>query len=180
MYKSDQISIFLANMFVFLARAHPKWYYISIGSCCSVTKSCSTLRNFMDCITPGFSVLHYVPEFEPSNHFILCRPLLCLPSMFPSIRVFSSKLALCIRQPKCWSFNFSMGPSNEYSGLISFRTDLFLPPCGPRNAQESSLAPQFEGINSSAFSLLYGPILTSLHDNGENNIFHYTRLLLAK
>ena len=79
----------------------------------------------MDCITPGFPVLHYVPEFKPSNHLILCYPLLLLPTMFPSIRVFSSKLALCIRQPKYWSFNFSMGPSNEYSGLISFRTDLF-------------------------------------------------------
>ena len=59
----------------------------------------------------------------PSNHFILCRPLLLLPSIFPSIRVFSNESALCIRWPKYWSFSFSINPSNEYSGLISFRMD---------------------------------------------------------
>ena len=59
----------------------------------------------------------------PSNHLILCRPLLLLPSIFPSIRVFSNESVLCIRWPKDWSFSFSSGPSNEYSGLISFRLD---------------------------------------------------------
>ena len=58
-----------------------------------------------------------------SSHLILCRPLLLLPSIFPSIRVFSNESALCIRWPKCWSFSFSISPSNEYSGLISFRMD---------------------------------------------------------
>jgi len=57
------------------------------------------------------------------NHLILCRPLLLLPSVFPSIKVFSNELALCIRWPKYWSFNFSISPSNEYSGVISFRID---------------------------------------------------------
>ena len=61
----------------------------------------------------------------PSNHLILCRPLLLLPSTFPSIRVFSNELALCIRWPECWNFSFSISPSNEYSGLISFRIDWF-------------------------------------------------------
>ena len=61
----------------------------------------------------------------PSNHLILCHPLLLLPSIFPSIRVFSSESILCIRWPKYWSFNFSISPSNEYSGLISFRIDWF-------------------------------------------------------
>ena len=61
----------------------------------------------------------------PSNHFILCHPLLLLPSIFPSIRVFSSESILCIRWPKCWSFSFSISPSNEYSGLVSFRMDWF-------------------------------------------------------
>ena len=61
----------------------------------------------------------------PSNHLILCHPLLLLPSVFPSIRVFSSESALCIWWPKYWSFSFSISPSNEYSGLISFRTDWF-------------------------------------------------------
>ena len=59
----------------------------------------------------------------PSNHLILCRPLLFPPSVFPSIRVFSSELVLCIRWPKHWTFSFSIGPSNEYSGLIFFRMD---------------------------------------------------------
>ena len=61
----------------------------------------------------------------PSNHFILCRPLLLLPSTLPSIRVFYNESVLCIRWPKYWSFSFSISPSNEYSGLISFRTDWF-------------------------------------------------------
>ena len=61
----------------------------------------------------------------PSNHLILCRPLLLLSSVFPSIRVFSNELALCIRRPKYWSFSFSISPSNEYSGLTAFRNDWF-------------------------------------------------------
>ena len=61
----------------------------------------------------------------PSNHLILCRPLLLLPSVFPSIRIFSNELSLYIRWPKYWSFSFSTSPSNEYSGLISFRIDWF-------------------------------------------------------
>ena len=61
----------------------------------------------------------------PSNHLILCRPLLFPPSIFPSIRVFSNGSALCIKWPKYWSFSFSISPSNEYLGLISFRVDLF-------------------------------------------------------
>ena len=80
----------------------------------------------------GSSVLHYLLEFAQiqvcesmmlSDFLILCHPLLLLPSIFPSIRVFSSELALCIRWPKYWNFSFSIGPSNEYSVLISFRID---------------------------------------------------------
>ena len=66
-----------------------------------------------------------IRSVKPSNHLILCRPLLLLPSIFPSIRVFSNELALCIRWPKYWSFSCSISPSNEYSGLISFRIDWF-------------------------------------------------------
>ena len=84
---------------------------------------------------PGLSVHHQLPEFTqtvchlpiesvmPSHHLILCRPLLLLPSIFPSIRVFSNESVLPIRWPKYWSFSFSISPSNEYSGLISFRMD---------------------------------------------------------
>ena len=84
--------------------------------------------------TPGLPVHHQLLEFTqtqsiesvmPSNHLILCHPLLFLPSIFPSIRVFSNESALCIRCPKFWSFSFSISPSNEYSGLISFRMDWF-------------------------------------------------------
>ena len=66
-----------------------------------------------------------IESVMPFNHFIPCHPLFLLPSVFPSIRVFSSELVLCIRWSKCWSFSFSISPSNEYSGLISFRMDWF-------------------------------------------------------
>ena len=99
----------------------------------------------------------------PSNHFILCRPLLLLPSIVPSIRVFSNESVLCIRWPKYWGFCFSISPSNEYSRLISFRMD-WLAPCSPRDSQESSPTPQFKSINSSALSFLHSPTLTSIHD----------------
>ena len=86
------------------------------------------------CSTSCFLALHYllsllrlvsVESVMPSNHLILCRPLLLLPSVFPSIKVSSNESALCIRWPKYWSFSFSISPSNEYSGLISFRIDWF-------------------------------------------------------
>ena len=70
-------------------------------------------------------ILMSMASMVPSSHLILCCPLLGLPSVFPSIRVFSSVSALCIRWPKCWSFSFSISPSNEYLGMISFRIDKF-------------------------------------------------------
>ena len=73
--------------------------------------------------TQSLVKLMSIASVMPSNHLILCRPLLLLPSIFPSIRVFSNELALHIRWPKYWSFSFSISPSNEYSGLISFRMD---------------------------------------------------------
>ena len=88
----------------------------------------------MDCSTPGFPAHHQrqsllkltsIESVMPSNHLILFRPLLLLPSIFPSIRVFSNESVLFIRWPKYWSFSFSISPSNEYSGLISFRIDWF-------------------------------------------------------
>ena len=101
--------------------------------CYSVTKLCPTLCNPMDCSMPGFPVLHYsrnllklmsTESVMPSKHLIiLCCPLLFLPSIFSSIRVFSNGLSLHIRWPKYWSFSIS--PSNVYSGLISFKIDSF-------------------------------------------------------
>ena len=80
----------------------------------------------MDCRTPGFP-LHQIESVIQSNHLILCHPLLLLPSIFPSIRVFSNESVLHIRWPKYWSFSFSISPCNEYSRLISFRMDWFDP-----------------------------------------------------
>ena len=86
----------------------------------------------MDCSLPGFSVHYQLPELAQTHvhrvsdaihHFILCRPLLLLPSIFPSIRVFSNESVLHMRWPKYWSSRFSISPSNEFSGLISFRFD---------------------------------------------------------
>ena len=108
------------------------WFfnYFSLKSCCSVTQSCPTLCDPMDCITPGFPVLFHLPELAQTHvHWVSdviqppC-PLLSSspPVLFPSIRVFSNELVLHISWPKYWSFSFS---PNEYSGLISFRTDWF-------------------------------------------------------
>ena len=72
-----------------------------------------------------FTQTHTIESVMPSNYLILCHPLLLLPSIFPSIGVFSNELVLCIRWPKYWSLSFSISPSNEYSGLISFRIDWF-------------------------------------------------------
>ena len=94
---------------------------------------------------------------KPSNHVILCHRLL-LPSIFPSIRVFSNESALLISWPKYWSFSFSISPFNEFSGLLPYRIDWFDLLAVSWDSQESSLAPQYESINSSSLSLLYGPI----------------------
>ena len=104
----------------------------------------------------------------PSNHLILCCPLLLPPSIFPSLRVFSNESVHCIRWPKYWSFSFNISPSNEYSGLISFRI-LVGSPCSPRDSQESSPTPQFKSINSLILSFLYSPTLTSIHDYWKNH-----------
>ena len=98
--------------------------------CCSVAESCplfatpwtAALQASL-CFTISQSLLKFVSieSVILSNHLILCHPLLLLPSIFPGIRVFSNESALCIRWPKYWSFSFSISPSNEYAGLISFR-----------------------------------------------------------
>ena len=97
----------------------------------SVTKLCPTLCNPMNCSTPGLPVHHQLPEFTqlsiesvmPSGHLNLCRPFLLKPPIPPSIRVFSNESTLHMRWPKYWNFSFSISPSNEHSGLVSFRMD---------------------------------------------------------
>ena len=103
-----------------------------------------------------------------SNHLILCRPLLLLASIFPSIRVSSIESVLHIRWPKYWSFSFSISTSNEYSGLISFMID-WLDLCSPRDPQESSPTLQFKSTISLSLSFLYSPTLTSIHDHWKNH-----------
>ena len=101
--------------------------------CCSFAQSYPILCDPIDGSTPGLLVCHNswtllklmsIELMMPSNHLILCHPLLLLPSIFPSIRVFSNESAFHIRWPKYWSFSFSISPSNEYSGLISFKIGL--------------------------------------------------------
>ena len=131
---------------------------------CSVTQLCPTLCNPTDCSMPGFPVitnswsllkLMSIELVVPSNHLILCRPLLLLPSIFPSIRVFPNESALRIRWPKYWNFSFNISPSNEHPGLISSgdQNGLVGSPCSPRDSQESSPTPQFKSINSSALNM---------------------------
>ena len=109
----------------------------------------------------------------PSNHLILCHPLLLLPSIFPSIRVFSNESVLCIRWPKYWSFSFNISPSNEYSGLISFKMDWL----DLLAVQGTSLAWHLEWkYQFFTLSLLYGPTLTSVHGYWKNHSSGYTEL----
>ena len=140
--------------------------------------SCVWLCNPINCSIPGFPVLHHLIEFvlthvhwvgdaiQPSHPLSYPSP----PDLnFPSIRVFSNESALCIRWPKYWSFSFSIIPSNEYSGLISFRMDWF-----DLLAVQGTLkspTPQFESISSSMFNFLYGSTLTSIHDDWKNHSF---------
>ena len=143
----------------------------------SVTQSCPTLCNPMDCNTPGFPVHHRLLELAQTHvhrvgdaHLILCRPLLLLPPIPPSIRVFSSESTLRMRWPKYWSFSFIISPSNEYSRLISFRMD-WLNLFAVQGTQESSPTSQIKSINSLALSLLYGSTLTSVHNNQKDHLY---------
>ena len=128
--------------------------------------------------TPGLPVHHHLPEFiqthvhrvrDAIHPLILCRPLLLLPPIPPSISVFSNESTLCMRWPKYWSFSFSIFPSKEIPGLISLQNGLVGSPCSPRDSQESSPTPQFKSINSLVVSLLHSPTLTSIHDHWKNH-----------
>ena len=105
----------------------------------------------------------------PPNHLILHHPLLLPPSIFLSIRVFSNESVLPIRWPKYWSFTFSISPSNEYSGLISFRIDWLDLLAVQETLKGSSPTPQFKSINSSVLSFLHSPTLTSIHGHWKNH-----------
>ena len=124
----------------------------------------------------GFPVHHQLPELikrmsiasvMPSNHLILCHPLLLSPSTFPSIRVFSNESVPHIRWPKYWSFTFSISPSNEYSRLISFRMDWLDLLAVQRTFK--TLLQQFKRINSLLLSFLDSPTLISIQGYWENH-----------
>ena len=130
----------------------------------------------MDCSMPDLPVYHQFLELAqthvhqvvmPSNHLILCHPLL-LSSVFPRIRVFSNESVLRIRWPEYWSFSFSISPSNEYSGLISFRMDWL-----DLLVVQGTLKSLLQHHNSKAsvlyHSFLYSPTLTSIHDHWKNH-----------
>ena len=121
-------------------------------------------------ITNSWSLLKLmsIQSLMPSNQLILCRPLLT-PSIFPSVTVFSSEPILCIRWPKCWSFNIS--PSNDYSGLISFRINWLDLLAVQGTLKESSPTPQFKSIHFLTLNFLYGPNLTSIYDYWKNHSF---------
>ena len=104
-----------------------------------------------------------IESVMPSNHLILCRPLLLLPSIFPSIRVFFNESVLCIRWPKYWNFSFSISPSNDYSGLISFRMDWL----GFSRAFSNTTVQKHQFFSAQ----LYSPVLISIHDYWKKQSF---------
>ena len=140
---------------------------------------CPTLCDPMNCSTPGLPVHHNswsVPKLMsiklavPSNHLILCCALFLLPSIFPSIRVFSNESALIFRWPKYWSFSFNISPSNEHPGLISFRMD-WLDLLAVQGTPKSLLqhhSSKASILRRSAF-FIYSPTLTSLYDCWKNH-----------
>ena len=129
----------------------------------------------MDCNTPDFPItnspsllkLMSIESAMPSNHLILCHPLLLPPSIFPSIRGFSNESVLRIRWPKYWSFSFNISPSNEHPGLILFRMDSL--DLHAVQGTLKSLLQQFKNIHSSALSFLHSPTFTSIHDQWKNH-----------
>ena len=149
--------------------------------CCSVQSlSPVWLCDPMDCSMPGLPVHHKlqtslkfmsIESVMPSNHLILCLPRLLLPSTFPSIRVFSNESPLHIRWPKDWSFSFNISPSNEYSGLISFRID-WLDLLAVQGTLKSLL--QHHSSKASVLcnlAFIIVQLLTSIHDYWKNHSF---------
>ena len=133
----------------------------------------------MDCSTPGLPIHHNsrslpklmsIESVMPSNHLILCCPLLLLPSVFPSTRVFSNESALRIRWPKDWSLTFSISPSNEYLGLVSFRIDRLdlLAVQGTLKSLLQNHSSKAPILLCSAFFIVH---LTSVHDYWKNQSF---------
>ena len=135
----------------------------------SVAQSCPTLCNSLS-ITNSWSSpkLMSIESLMPPNHLILCHPLLLLPSIYPSIRVFSNESVLCIRWPKYWSFSFNISPSSERPGLISFRMD-WLDLLAVLRTLKGLLQHHSSKASILQCSALYGPTLTFIHDYWKNH-----------
>ena len=194
-YRHDQCIHHLKTLIINLSvelTDHLKWWFMKprqLGSPSvqfrSVTQSCQTFAtpwitarqaslSITNCQSP--LKLMSIESVMPSSHLILCRPLLLLPSIPPSIRVFSNESALRMRWPKYWSFSFSISPSNEHPGLISFRMDWLDLLAVQGTLKESSPTPQFKSINFSARSFPHSSTLTSIHDHWKNHSLDQTDL----
>ena len=126
--------------------------------------------------TPGVHSDTSIESVMPSSHLIFCRPLLLLPPVPSSIRIFSSESTLHMRGPKYWSFSFKHHSFQRNPRADLLQNGLVGSPCSPRDFQESSPTPQFKSINSSALSLLQSPTLTSIHDHRKNHSLDYMDL----
>ena len=144
-----------------------------------VAQSCPTLFDLMDCSTPGFLCFPHsrsllkltsIESVMPSNHLIQCHPLLLLAPIPPSTRVFSNESTLHVRWPKYWSFSFSISPSSEYSGLISFRMD-WLDLLAVQGTLKSLLQNHSSKASIPFSQPFYCPAVTSIHDYWKNHSF---------
>ena len=147
-------------MFQFSHSVCVRFFVTSWTAACQASLSITNSRSSLKLIS--------IESVIPLNHLILCHPLLLLPSIFSDIRVFSNESVLRIRWSKYWSFSFSISPSNEHPGLVSFRVD-WLDPLAVKGSQKSFPTPHFKSINCLALSFLYSPILTSIHDYWKNH-----------
>ena len=165
--------LFLCWPLLFLTSVFPSIHSVHFRS---VAQLCPTATSWTAACQVSLSIINpqsllklmSIESVMPSNHLLLCHPLLLLPSVFPSIRVFSNESALHIRWPKYWSFSFNISSSNQHPELILL-DGLVGSPCSPRDSQESSPTPQFKSINSLALSFLFSPTLTYLHDYWKNH-----------
>ena len=166
-HKSHTVSSVLENVLILFSDCFVQLFAALWTAACQAFLSFTIFRSLLKFLS--------IKSVMPSNHLRLHHPLLLLPSVFLSIKLFSNESALHISLLKYWSFSFSISPSSKYSGLISFRIacfDLF----AVQGALKSFLQPQFKSINSLAISHLYGPTFTSICDYWKNYMFDYVDL----
>ena len=163
MYTSVTDFIWFYNSVVVQSLSHV-WFFMNPWTAvCQASLSFTISQNLLKVMS--------IESVMPSNHLTLCHPLLLLPSIFPSIRGFSNESALHIRSPKYWSFSFSLSPSNEYSGLISFRID-WLDLLAAQGTVKSLLQHHSSKASILQCSAIFiGPILTPTHGYWKNHSF---------